>query len=218
MKSILTLIILALFVSCQLQTTSSLEAHIDVQLDSVTVSVIYDEEVFDESYNSLYINPDSIYGASNYGVGDVFAGKLTANGERYNPYDSSIINGQIVYTAANFNLPFNTIVEITNIKNGRKVLVRINDGGPYACEKGTAKAIWPLRPFVGRKFDLNYAAARQLDCLDEGVASISARIVTYPSNYVKHWCYMTDEQRRKLGWKGNNLRRSVLIINKLKLV
>ena len=58
--------------------------------------------------------------ASWYGPG--FQGRKTANGERYNMYDM---------TAAHKRLKFNTIVKVTNLNNGKFVIVRINDRGPY---------------------------------------------------------------------------------------
>jgi len=54
--------------------------------------------------------------------GPNFAGKLTANGEIYNPRE---------LTAAHQSLAFNTIVRVTNLRNGQSVDVRINDRGPF---------------------------------------------------------------------------------------
>ncbi|MDD5633182.1 MAG: septal ring lytic transglycosylase RlpA family protein, partial [Methylococcales bacterium] len=58
--------------------------------------------------------------ASWYGPG--FHGKRTANGERFNMY---------AMTAAHKTLPLSSYAEITNLKNHRSVIVRINDRGPY---------------------------------------------------------------------------------------
>jgi rare lipoprotein A len=66
------------------------------------------------------------------------AGKRTANGERANP------GGM---TAAHRSLPFGTHVKVTNRKNGRSVVVRINDRGPFVG---------------GRVIDLSTAAARAI--------------------------------------------------------
>ncbi len=66
------------------------------------------------------------------------SGKKTANGERFNP------NG---YTAAHRSLPFGTRVRVTNRANGRSVVVRINDRGPFVggrvidLARGSARAI-----------------------------------------------------------------------------
>lgn len=74
--------------------------------------------------------------ASWYGPG--FAGKRTASGERFNP-------GGL--TAAHRSLPFGTLVRVTNRANGRSVVVRINDRGPFVG---------------GRQIDLASGAARAI--------------------------------------------------------
>lgn len=76
--------------------------------------------------------------ASMYGKGDGYGGKRTASGERMNPH---------AYTAAHRSLPFGTQVQVTNRRNGRSVVVRINDRGPFTR---------------GRVIDLSYAAARAI--------------------------------------------------------
>jgi len=74
--------------------------------------------------------------ASWYGPG--FQGRRTANGEIFNTYD---------YTAAHKYLPFGAEIKVTNQLNGKYVIVRINDRGPYAG---------------GRIIDLSYAAKQEL--------------------------------------------------------
>lgn len=89
--------------------------------------------------------------ASWYGPG--FHGRLTANGEVYN---------QNAMTAAHPSLEFGTKVEVTNLNNGRSVVVRINDRGPYAG---------------GRVIDLSAAAARSLNMIHSGVAPVQVNIL-----------------------------------------
>lgn len=84
--------------------------------------------------------------ASWYGPG--FHGRSTANGERFN---------QNAMTAAHRTLPFGTLVRVTNTRNGRSVIVRINDRGPFTR---------------GRIIDLSVAAARAIDMYSSGVASV----------------------------------------------
>src|SRR5688500_10020859 len=62
--------------------------------------------------------------ASWYGPG--FHGRLTANGERYDMH---------ALTAAHKTMPFNTRVRVTNQTNGKSVVVRINDRGPYVGKR-----------------------------------------------------------------------------------
>lgn len=80
-------------------------------------------------------------------------GKITANGERFNP-------GGL--TAAHRTLPFGTRVLVTNLRNGRKVLVRINDRGPFV---------------KGRIIDLAYGAARKIGLHHSGVTRVRLKIV-----------------------------------------
>ncbi|MDJ0844277.1 septal ring lytic transglycosylase RlpA family protein [Crocosphaera sp.] len=89
--------------------------------------------------------------ASWYGPG--FHGRLTANGERYNQ------NG---LTAAHKSLPFGTQVRVTNLHNGRSVIVRINDRGPY---------------IHGRVIDLSRGAASVIGLLNSGVAPVQLEIL-----------------------------------------
>jgi rare lipoprotein A len=96
--------------------------------------------------------------ASFYGFD--FAGKLTANGERYNPMG---------LTAASKTLPFGTMVRVTNRNNGRSVVVRINDRGPYVG---------------GRVIDMSQGAAGVLGMLGSGVAPVEIAIVGHGSRGV----------------------------------
>ena len=72
--------------------------------------------------------------ASHYGIGDGYNGQRTANGERFDAYGNS---------AAHRNLPFGTRLRVTNESNGKSVVIRINDRGPYVS---------------GRSLDLSYGA------------------------------------------------------------
>ena len=85
--------------------------------------------------------------------GKKFHGRQTASGEKYNMY---------ALTAAHKTLPFNTLVEVTNLKNNRKVIVRINDRGPYA---------------KGRIIDLSYLAAKKLGYVNKGVAKLKVKVL-----------------------------------------
>jgi len=84
--------------------------------------------------------------ASWYGPG--FQGKETANGETFN---------QQKMTAAHPSLPMGSKATVTNLENDKKVVVRINDRGPYAED---------------RVIDLSRAAAKKLDMKDDGTAQV----------------------------------------------
>ena len=89
--------------------------------------------------------------------GGAFAGKKTANGERFDPNQ---------YTAAHRKLPFGTWVEVRRIDTGRVVRVRINDRGPWGHED--------------RVIDLSRKAAEDLDIVRAGVARVELRVVNGP--------------------------------------
>lgn len=86
--------------------------------------------------------------------GDYFQGRLTANGERF---DKNLM------TAAHKKMPFNTYLLVTNRKNNKKVIVRINDRGPY---------------IHGREIDLSEAAANELGGRSQGVLDIEYEILS----------------------------------------
>ena len=81
-------------------------------------------------------------------------GHATASGERFNMYE---------LTAAHRTLRMGTRVRVINLRNGRNVIVRINDRGPYGR---------------GRVIDVSYAAARQLGMLDSGVIRVRLEVLS----------------------------------------
>ena len=85
--------------------------------------------------------------------GSKFHGKSTANGETYNMND---------FTAAHRTLPFNTVVKVENLDNGKSVVVRINDRGPYVGN---------------RVIDLSRRAAREIDMEHSGTARVQIFLV-----------------------------------------
>ncbi|MGD8429196.1 MAG: septal ring lytic transglycosylase RlpA family protein [Ectothiorhodospiraceae bacterium] len=85
--------------------------------------------------------------------GKKFHGKRTSSGEPYDMYKM---------TAAHKRLPLPTYVEVTNLRNGRQVVVKVNDRGPFARN---------------RIIDLSYAAAAKLDMLGHGTAPVEIRTV-----------------------------------------
>jgi rare lipoprotein A len=85
--------------------------------------------------------------------GKKFHGRRTANGEVYDMYGM---------TAAHKRLPFDTLVEVNNLDNGRSVRVRINDRGPFVR---------------GRIIDLTYTAAEKIGMVGPGTARVRIRVV-----------------------------------------
>lgn len=85
--------------------------------------------------------------------GTKFHGQKTSNGERYDMYAIS---------AAHKTLPIPTYLEVTNLENGRKLIVRVNDRGPFHS---------------GRIIDLSYAAAAKLGYASKGTARVEIRAI-----------------------------------------
>jgi rare lipoprotein A len=97
----------------------------------------------------------STFGYASY-YGNQFQGRRTASGERYN---------KNLLTAAHPSLPFGSHVKVTNQDNGRSVVVRINDRGPFGGD---------------RIIDVSKAAAKRLGMLQTGVAPVRLEIVRWP--------------------------------------
>ncbi len=99
--------------------------------------------------------------ASWYGPG--FHGRLTASGEIYDMH---------ALTAAHPSLPFGSMVEVTNLDNGRRVRVRINDRGPF---------------LKNRVIDLSYAAAETIEMIGAGTARVQLALLgTAPVEPVRY--------------------------------
>ena len=88
---------------------------------------------------------------SQTGIASVYSNEKTANGEYAYPTR---------YTAAHKSLPFGTFVEVTNLKNGKSVIVRINDRGPY---------------IAGRIIDLTPAGAKAIG--SDGLSPVTVTVL-----------------------------------------
>lgn len=85
--------------------------------------------------------------------GNEFHGRKTANGERFD-------QGKL--TAAHRTLPFGTRVKVTNTQNGKSVVVRVNDRGPFV---------------KGRVIDLSSSAFKSLASLNAGVVPVRLQVI-----------------------------------------
>ena len=110
-------------------------------------------EVFGKEYRVM----DSARGYRERGIaswyGSKFHGRRTSSGE---PYDMHLA------TAAHKSLPLPTYAEVTNLDNGRKVIVKINDRGPFKDD---------------RIIDMSYGAALRLDMVATGTARVEVRAI-----------------------------------------
>jgi rare lipoprotein A len=90
--------------------------------------------------------------------GDPYHGRRTSNGEIYNKF---------AMTAAHRTLPFDTMVRVNCLENGKSVKVRINDRGPFVKD---------------RIVDLSYAAAREIDMIGPGSARVRLDVLEVTQN------------------------------------
>ncbi|MEL3908091.1 MAG: septal ring lytic transglycosylase RlpA family protein [Treponemataceae bacterium] len=93
--------------------------------------------------------------------GDEFHGRQTANGEIYD---------MNAFTAAHRTLPFGSVVEVVNLDTGATVFVRINDRGPFVAN---------------REIDLSKVAANAIGMIQHGIARVSIKLVSTPTEVEK---------------------------------
>ena len=130
----------------------------------------------------------AVYKGNASWYGSKFHGKLTSNGERYNMYDM---------TAAHKTLPMNTVVKVTNRRNGLTAVVRINDRGPFIAT---------------RIIDLSNSAARKIKMIGAGTAPVSVEVLGfYSKNKKKIYRKKVKQQPSKAIKKAKKV-----IINKKK--
>ena len=107
--------------------------------------------------SNIWYRPEENYNYKEVGIaswyGPDFHQGVTANGETYNMHALS---------AAHKTLPLPSIVKVTNLDNGKSVIVRVNDRGPFVNN---------------RIIDLSKAAAEQLDFVDSGTAKVRVEIM-----------------------------------------
>ena len=109
--------------------------------------------IMGQQYHVMKSSKDFVERGDASWYGTKFHGNKTSNGERYDMYAIS---------AAHKSLPIPTYLEVTNLKNGRKLIVRVNDRGPFHS---------------GRIIDLSYAAAAKLGYADSGTAPVEIRAI-----------------------------------------
>jgi rare lipoprotein A len=126
--------------------------------------------------------PFTEYGLASW-YGRAFHGKRTASGEVYNMY---------AMTAAHPTLPIPSYARVRNPMNGREIVVRINDRGPF---------------HTGRIVDLSYTAALKLDLL-RGVGPVELQRITFDEIRTGTWRQEGDADRTQLAAVGVPLGRS----------
>jgi len=135
-----------------------------ITIISCSAGKIYETEggskISHKKYGNSAVNSNSrieskgkvVYMVTSY-YGSEFHGRQTSNGEIFDMYK---------LTCAHKTLPFNTNLKVTNEANGKYVIVRVNDRGPF---------------IYGRDLDLSYAAAQKIDLIAEGVKELKVEIL-----------------------------------------
>ena len=129
--------------------------------------------------------------ASWYGV--PFNGRRTSNGETYDMHE---------FTAAHRTLPFNAVVRVTNLRNGKQTQVRINDRGPFVAD---------------RVIDLSLSAAEAIEMVGPGTAQVRLEVIAGPSAVTGFFAVQIgafreqeNAQRLKAQMESRNLPASIV--------
>lgn len=162
-------ILLSLLLSLLLFTGCS-QKNSDVDYDSFYKDTKNSSINNSKQMHKYTMRPYSVFGITYYPfvakIGDDFDGiaswygpdfhsKKTSNGEIYDMY---------AMTAAHKTLPMNTVVKVDNLENGKSIIVRINDRGPFV---------------KGRIIDLSNKAAHQIDMVRRGTAKVKVTVLGY---------------------------------------
>lgn len=110
-------------------------------------------EVFGKRYHVMESSAGYVEKGISSWYGTKFHGRRTSSGEPYDMY---------AMTAAHKSLPLPTYAEVTNLKNGRKIIVKVNDRGPF---------------HENRIIDLSYSAAYRLGILGKGTGFVEVRAI-----------------------------------------
>ena len=100
----------------------------------------------------------------NTDLGRIFKGRASYYGVKLNGHRtaSGEIMDKSLFTCAHKTLPFGTMLEVKNLKNQKKVIVRVNDRGPYSNS---------------RILDISFAAAQEIEMITSGTADIEAIVI-----------------------------------------
>lgn len=101
--------------------------------------------------------------------GPEFHGKMTASGEKFDMHG---------FNCAHRELPFGTVLNVTNISNNRTVKCIVNDRGPFVS---------------GREIDLSYAAAKEIGLIGPGTGNVRIDYIGRDSSYIKEVGYISSD-------------------------
>jgi len=173
LKNLAILVLTVMLVGCSTPSRYSIEQDVapDVEVDVSELSdpiPVYEPrsrggnkspyEVWGKTYHVLPTAEGYQERGRASWYGAKFHGHRTSNGETYNMYEMS---------AAHKSLPLPSYAKVTNLDNGRSVIVRVNDRGPF---------------HEGRIIDLSYAAAKKLGYYSKGTASVEVEAIVVSQN------------------------------------
>lgn len=115
--------------------------------------------VLGQTYHVLPSAADYVERGQASWYGSKFHGRSTSSGEPYDMYK---------VTAAHRTLPLPSFAAVRNLENGKEIIVRVNDRGPFHSD---------------RIIDLSYAAALKLDVVDAGTAEVEVRALTFDGDH-----------------------------------
>ena len=144
-------IIISILLSCTVSPRYTSEQFSPQSLKTGKIKSIKDFT----NLKKIYLGVSSWYGPN-------FHGKLTANGEVYDMYG---------VTAAHKEFPLNTVARVTNIDNGKNIILRINDRGPYV---------------KNRILDCSMGAAKKLEFHEAGTANVKIEIIEWGDDVYMH--------------------------------
>jgi len=165
LKNLSIVVLLLALVACGTTTTQDSAPKNAPDVSSVPNAVPRDEprskygnpahyEVFGKRYYTLKTSQGYHEKGIASWYGKKFHGRRTSSGEPYDMY---------AMTAAHKTLPLPSYVEVTNLNNGRKIIVKVNDRGPF---------------HGNRLIDLSYSAATQLGIIGKGTGMVEIRAIT----------------------------------------
>lgn len=141
-------------------------------------------EVFGKTYYTLASSEGYVERGIASWYGNKFHGRRTSSGEPYDMYKM---------TAAHKTLPLPSYAEVTNLDNGRKVVVRINDRGPFHGD---------------RLIDLSYSAATKLGITAKGTGRVEVRTID-PDNYAAQ---PAEQKPQTVAMQNSNLQNVALFL------
>jgi len=141
----------------------------DIDTNKIKPWVPKSEPLSQYGNHSPYRVHGKVYQVNNNPTGYTATGKASWYGKKFHgrPTSNQEVFDMYKLTAAHKTLPLPSYVEVTNLKNDRKVVVRVNDRGPFVGD---------------RIIDLSYAAAKALDFVNDGITDVHIRVVKSPKD------------------------------------